>query len=54
MMMKESRKKELEERLRQMIMLENKPQEENRQAIKKLNGAMVIRRRKGTPDIKVL
>jgi hypothetical protein len=53
-MMEENRKRELEEKLRQMIMLENQPQEENRQAIKKLNGAMVIRRRKGTPDMKVL
>ncbi len=52
--MEEDRKRELEEKLRQMIMLENQPQEENRQAIKKLNGAMVIRRRKGTPDMKIV
>ncbi len=52
--MKESRKRELEEKLRQMIMLENQPQKENRPTIKKLNGAMVIRRRKGTPDMKIV
>ena len=52
--MEENRKRELEEKLRQMIMLENQPRKENRQTTKKLNGAMVIRRRKGTPDMKVI
>ncbi len=52
--MDENRMKEIEEKLHQMIVFANKSKDKNQRAKSKSNGAKVIRRRKGSPDIKVV
>lgn len=51
--MEESKRKELEEKLRNMLMTEDKVQHNNEQILNRLCGAKVIRRRKGSPDVAI-
>lgn len=51
--MEESKRKEIEEKLRKMLMSEDKTQHKNEQIWNSLSGARVIRRRKGSPDVAI-
>ncbi len=52
--MKESRMKEIEKKLQQLIISETKSKNERNHTKSKSNCARVIRRRKGTPDLKIV
>jgi hypothetical protein len=54
MTMEESRMKKIEEKLQQLIVSETKSKDERKHTKSKSNGAKVIRRRKGTPDLKIV
>jgi hypothetical protein len=54
MTMEESRMKEIEEKLQHLIISETKSKDERKHTKSKSNGARVIRRRKGTPDLKIV
>ena len=49
--MEESKIMKIEEKLRKMLMSKEQEQNNNKQVNSKLNGARVIRRRKGLPDM---
>lgn len=52
--MEEDKRKKIEDKLRQMILLENKSQDETQSVKIKPSGARVIRRRKGLPDMQIV
>ena len=52
--MEKNKRKQIEEKLRQLIMHDNQPQEKPKSTEKRPTGAKVIRRRKGTPDMQIL
>ena len=51
--MEESKRREIEKKLRQLLMAEDSTPNENQQADSRLIGARVIRRRKGSPDMRI-
>ena len=51
--MEESKKRMLEEKLREMLMSKDQAAAKPQPVENRLIGAMVIRRRKGSPDIQV-
>ncbi len=51
--MEESKKRLLEEKLRELLLSEDQAGSKPQPIEKKLIGAMVIRRRKGSPDIQI-
>ncbi len=52
--MEESKRKKIEDKLRQMIEHENHPNKGSRIIKAKHNPARVIRRRKGAPDMRIV
>jgi len=51
--MEKDKRKEIEARLREMIISSNQPRNENQSSGIKSTGAMVIRRRKGVQDLRI-
>jgi hypothetical protein len=51
--MEESKRNEIEEKWRKMLMTTDESQHKDEQSWKKLCGARVIRRRKGSPDVAI-
>lgn len=51
--MEESKRRKIEEKLRKMLMSEDKAQHKNDQIKYGLCGARVIRRRNGSPDVAI-
>lgn len=51
--MEESKRREIEKKLRAMLMSEEQAQHKNEQIKNGLCGARVIRRRKGLPDVAI-
>jgi hypothetical protein len=52
--MEENKRKEIEEKLRKMLLSDDKAQQESQQTWNGLCGASVIRRRKGSPDVAIV
>jgi hypothetical protein len=52
--MEESKKRKLEEKLREMLMYEKQNSNKKQHVAIRLSGAKVIRRRKGSSDIQIL
>ncbi len=52
--MNEEKRKEIEDRLRELVASANKSQDETRPAKSKACGARIIRRRKGSPDRQIV
>ena len=52
--MEKDKRKKIEDKLREMLTLENQPKNEKRPSGNKLSGVRVIRRRKGAPDLQIV
>lgn len=52
--MEQEKIKQIEARLREMLVAENRPRKESRQITNKPGGVRVIRRRKGAPDKQIM
>ena len=51
--MEESKRREIEKKLRELLMAQDQISNENQQVDSRLIGARVIRRRKGLPDMRI-
>ncbi len=51
--MEESKKRKLEEKLREMLIYEEQTSNKKQHVESKLSGVKVIRRRKGSPDVQI-